>query len=305
MQSLLRFMRSLRGRSAWHSSFSHAVGAVLTYTGRCVALWRRHDAWLAFLESPAMAGISTIDTVLVERYQHRYISKAWSKQRRLKALRDHYDFVLARFPRPLFHTLYREREVTLGTVPLRDGDSLTLLMKAPYRRGREGEMSLALVDSAGLQISYAQFSIIDGGTTLVIGCLQGAANNAGLDAVRDMTRQCHGLRPKNLLLSLVRTVADAFGVEHVLGIANGAHVFAGLPGKIKADYDAFWLEAGGVPTDDGFYEIPAREPVRSAMDVESKRRSEFRRREALRHEACERVLLAFGIERVADIPLAA
>jgi len=297
--SILRFARSLRNRTGWHSSRSHAAGAVLTYVGRSIARWREHDAWLAFLESTPMAGITSIDHVLIERYQHRYLSKAWSRERRLAAVRDHYEFALARFPRPFFHTLYRERKVVAGQVELRDGGKLSLIVKAPMRRSREGELSLSLTDEAGLQISYATISFVDGGRTLVIGCLQGAANNAGRDVVRELTRQCHGLRPKNLLLSMIRALAEAFGVERVLGIGNARHVFAGIANKVKADYDAFWLEAGGVPGEDGFFELPPREPVRNAMDVESKRRSEFRRREALRHEACELLLSAFGFERPA------
>jgi uncharacterized protein VirK/YbjX len=166
-------------------------------------------------------------------------------------------------------------------------------------------MILALVDGAGLQVSYAQFSIINGGRTIAIGCLQGAANNAGLDAVRDLTRQCHGLRPKNLLLSMVRAVAEALGMEQVYGVSNGAHVFAGIANKVKADYDGFWLEAGGTETEDGFFELPPREPHRDAADVESKRRSEFRRREALRQQACEKVMAAFGIVHAVEIPIAA
>lgn len=305
MQSFFRFARSLRGRAGWHSTRTHAIGAVLTYALRCASRWRAHDAWLAFLEKPPMAGISSVDTVLVERYQHRYISKAWSKERRMKALRDHYDFALAHFPRPFFHTLYRERQVLAGRVTLRDGGLLSLIVKAPLRRGREGELSLSLTDESGLQISYATISFIDEGRTIVIGCLQGAANNAGRDVVRDLTRQCHGLRPKNLLLSMIRALADAFGVERVLGIGNAAHVFAGIPDKVKADYDAFWIESDGVAGDDGFYVLPPRDPVRNASEIESKRRSEFRRRETLRREVCELVVAAFGFERAAAVALAA
>jgi uncharacterized protein len=303
MQSLLRFARSLRGRAGWHSTRSHALGAVLTYCGRSMKRWRAHGEWLAFLESPAMAGITELDTVLVERYQHRYISKAWSTEQRLQAVRDHYDFALAHFPRQLFHMLYRERQVLAGKLMLRDGGELSLLVKAPIRRGREGELALSLTDETGLQLSYVQLSIINGGRTLVIGCLQGAANNAGRDAVRELTKQCHGLRPKNLLLSMVRSLAQAFGIEEVLGVGNDRHVFAGIKDKVKADYDGFWLDAGGELGDYGFYRLPPRDPVRLETDVESKRRSEFRRREALRHEACELILVPFGFER--PVPLAA
>jgi uncharacterized protein VirK/YbjX len=299
MQSLFRFARSLHGRAGWHSTRSHALGAVLTYCGRSVKRWRKHDAWLAFLESPAMAGITEVDRVLLERYQHRYISKAWSAEQRLQAVRDHYEFALARFPRQLFHMLYRERQVLAGKLTLRDGGKLSLLLKAPIRRGREGELSLSLTDDEGLQISYVQFSIINGGRTIVIGCLQGAANDAGREAVRDLTKQCHGLRPKNLLLSMVRALADAFGIDEVLGVGNDRHVFAGIANKVKADYDGFWLEAGGELGDAGFYRVPPRDPLRLEAEVESKRRSEFRRREALRHEACELILVPFGFDRPA------
>jgi uncharacterized protein VirK/YbjX len=299
MSSIFRFARSLRGRAGWHSTRVRGIGAAATYIVRCIARWREHDAWLAFLESRPMAGITSIDRVLPERYQHRYISLAWNTSQRLHALRGHYEFALARFPRPLFHTLYRERQVLLGKLRLRDGGQLSLILKAPFRRSREGEMSLSLTDENGLQISYATIAFIDGGRTIVIGCMQGAANNAGRDVVRELTRQCHGLRPKNLLLSMVRALAEAFGVERVIGIGNAAHVFAGIPDKVKADYDAFWVEAGGVPAEDGFYELPPREPARCASEVESKRRAEFRRREALRAEACELVTAAFGFERPA------
>ncbi|NID17554.1 VirK/YbjX family protein [Luteibacter yeojuensis] len=304
MPSILRFMRSLSGRAGWHSTRVRGIAAMLTYIGRCLARWREHDAWLAFLESPAMAGIASIDRVLPERYQHRYINLGWSRPKRLQALRDHYDFALARFPRPLFHMLYRERQVLLGKLRLRDGEDLSLILKAPFRRSREGEMSISLTDANGLQISYATIAFVDGGRTIVVGCLQGAANNAGRDAVRELTRQCHGLRPKNLLLSIVRALAGAFDIERVLGIGNAAHVFAGIPNKVKADYDAFWMEAGGVPQEDGFYELPPRDPERHASEIESKRRAEFRRREALRGAACERVVAAFVPER-APMALAA
>lgn len=304
MQSLFRFARSLRGRASWHSKRIRGISATLTYVGRSAVRFARHDAWLALLESPDMAGLTDVDPTLVERYQHRYLCRRWSLDRRLEALQAHYEFALARFPRPLFDTLYRSRQVRLGRIELRDGSGLNLILKAPRLRDREGELSLSLTDDNNLQISYAAISFIDGGRSIVVGCLQGAANNAGRDVVRDFTKQCHGLRPKNLLLSMIRSLADVFEVERVLGIGNTAHPFAGRPGKIKADYDAFWLEAEAVPAEDGFFAVPPREPTRCASEVESKRRSEFRRREALRHEACSLLVGAFGFQ-LGQVSLAA
>ncbi len=82
------------------------------------------------------------------------------------------------------------------------------------------------------------------------------------------------------------------GAERVLGIGNEAHPFASRK-KIKADYDGFWQENGGVADTQGFYAMPVHESVRSELTVESKRRSEFRRREALRSAACDLLVAAF------------
>src|ERR1700754_5200696 len=243
-----------------------------------------------------MAGLTAVDLTLVERYQHRYMNRHWSAMQRLAAVREHYAFAVVRFPANLFDPLYRQREVHVWRVVLRDGSCLSLLLKAPTIRGRDGELSISLTDDWGLQISYATISFVDGGRSVIIGCLQGAANNAGRDAIRELTRQSHGLRPKNLLLSMIRSLAEAMGAECVLGIGNQAHPFATRK-KIKADYDAFWQENGGVADAQGFYVMPVDEPVRGDSSVESQRRSEFRRREALRRGACALPVAAFGVPR--------
>jgi uncharacterized protein VirK/YbjX len=303
MQSLFRFARSLRGRAKWHSKRSRGISATLTYIARSLLHWREHAAWLASLDEAVMSGLTDVDATLIERYQHRYMNRQWSMSQRLAAVREHYAFASEHIPPMLFDRLYLQREVRVGRLALRDGGGVSVILKAPALRGREGELSLSLTDDSGLQISYATLSFVDGGRTVIVGCLQGAANNAGLDVIRDLTRQCHGLRPKNLLLSMVRALAEAMGAERVLGIANEAHPFAGRK-KIKADYNAFWMENDGVADDNGFFAMPVHEPVRSEATVESKRRSEFRRREALRRDACELLVSAFVVRRHA-MPIAA
>jgi uncharacterized protein VirK/YbjX len=303
MQSFLRFARSLRGRAQWHSARSRGMNAALTYIARSLLHWREHSAWLHFLDHSVMSSLTAVDATLIERYQHRYMNRRWSMRQRLDAVHQHYAFAAARFPPMLFDRLYLQREVPVGRLSLRDGRGVSLLLKAPPLRGREGELSLSLTDDSGLQISFATISFIDQGRTVVIGCLQGAANNAGRDVIRDLTRQCHGLRPKNLLLSMIRALAEAMGAGRILGIANAAHPFASRK-KIKADYDAFWLENDGVADGQGFYAMPVHEHVRSELTIESKRRSEFRKREALRREACDLLVAAFRL-RGDVLPLAA
>jgi uncharacterized protein VirK/YbjX len=291
MSSLKRFIRSLPGR-ARHRGLAGAV----KYTARGLLRWRRHAAWLSFIDAhPPMATIVHNDPPLLERYQHRFISLRMSMDERLAVLISHYAVVLRCFPPVLVRELYVGREVRLGALPLRDGGTVDVVLKAPPLRGREGELGIYLVDEAGLHISYAVITFADGGRTVLIGCMQGAAAAGGREAVRDLTRRSHGLRPKNLLLSMIHAMAARVGAERIRAVGNAVHPFAGMADKIKADYDSFWLECGGLPGKDGMFDLSAREPVRDISEVESKHRSAFRKREALRLDACALLGTALGV----------
>ncbi|TCV92150.1 hypothetical protein EC912_108144 [Luteibacter rhizovicinus] len=305
MSSLSRFIRSLRGRSQWHSTRLRGAEAAVKYAARCLRAWKPHGRWLAFLdETPGMAGVVAVDPTLVERYQHRFISRSLRTRRRLAILSDHYAFAAQHFPRELFDAIYLRRTVDIGAIALRDGGALRIVLKAPALRGREGELSIYLFDENGLQLSFATVTIADDGSTLLIGCIQGAAAGAGREVIRDLTKQCHGLRPKNLLLSLIYALAEGFGIKRIRAVGNAVHPFAGIANKIKADYDGFWSENDGILSDDGLFDLPPSEPVRSELDVESKHRSAFRKREALRRQACTVVAMAFQ-HAVRDISMAA
>jgi hypothetical protein len=190
---------------------------------------------------------------------------------------------------------------SLGWLRLKDGSDVELRLSLPTGRSREGELALYLLQSDGRTLSSMIFTLADEGRSLLIGCMQGATHGLGRDAVRDFTKQAYGLRPKNLLLSMLYALASATAVEHICGVGNRAHPFAGSR-KIKADYDGFWQECRGVPMEDGFYRLPSCEPQRDETQVESKNRSSFRKREALRRQACELMVAPFGATR---LPLAA
>jgi uncharacterized protein VirK/YbjX len=295
MSSLKRFVRSLPARVR-HRGLTGAI----KYSVRGLLHWRRHAAWLAFVEKNApMAQVAQKDPPLIERHQHRFISLRMGPGERLAALASHYAVVLRCFPPVLVRELYVGREVRLGALPLRDGTMVDVVLKAPALRGREGELGIYLADEHGLHLSYAVITFADDGRTVLIGCMQGATADAGREAVRDLTRRSHGLRPKNLLLSMIHAVAARVGAERIRAVSNAVHPFAGMADKIKADYDSFWLENGGVRGEAGMFDLPATEPVRDIARVESKHRSAFRKREALRLDACALLGTALGAPREA------
>lgn len=295
------FLESMQDRTDWRGSIPTRAFYALKYALRSLRLRPLQAAWLAFIyDDPRMRAMLTRDPRLVERPQHAYISRELGRPDGYAIIRAHYAFVLSHFAARERTAIYLDGRLEVGRLTLKDGNDIAVELRRPTGRGREGELALYLVNAAGQPLSSIIFTIADDGRRLLLGCLQGAAHELGRDAVRELTRQCHGLRPKNLLLSILLGFGAAIGTERVFGVGNAAHPFAREPGKIKADYDGFWLECGGVPSVNGFYELPAREPLRDVAEVDSKHRSAFRRREALRALATDQLLTALALQ----VPLA-
>ncbi|WP_266171891.1 VirK/YbjX family protein [Dyella subtropica] len=287
------FLRSLRHRHDWRGSLPKRFASALKYLARCARMARRQSAWLKTLYgSPRLTAMLAHDPRLLERWHHHYINRRLSRAHRMAVIRDHYRFVFSQLPDAMVDAVYLRGRYLLGVLALKDGSELLIELRRPSGRSREGELALCLANTQGQLLSSVIFSIADEGRSLLIGCMQGAAADLGREAVRDLTKQCHGLRPKNLLFSLLLAFAEVAGTEQIRGVSNLAHPFAGEQDKIKADYDSFWQECQGEPLSDGFFALPSREPVRDEMQVESKHRSAFRKREALRREAGELLISA-------------
>lgn len=290
-----RFKLSMRSRDDWHGGPLKRFFSATKYLYRSASVWTKHAHWLDFIATtPAMPAVIAHDRRLLERYQHRYISLRFNRQTRLAIVQSHYRFIASHWPAALFQSVYVERAATVGKLSLRDGSTVDIVLKAPPIKGLEGELGIYLCDDTGMTLSSTIVTIADDGTTLLIGCVQGAKATAGKEAVRELTRQCHGLRPKNLLLSLAYAVAASYGIERIRGVGQAVHPFAGRDNKIKSDYNGFWLEAGGVLAADGLFDMPPHEAERDAATVDSKHRSAFRRREALRAEAMATLRRALG-----------
>ncbi|WP_114241777.1 DUF535 family protein [Dyella sp. C9] len=293
-------LRSLSQRRDWRGPLHKRLAAGLKYVARSARMARRQSAWLRELyDSPRLSAFLAHDPRLHERWHHHYINRRMGRSRRLAVIRSHYHFAFSCLPAAMVDAIYLSGRHELGALNLKDGSQLLLELRRPLGRSREGELALCLANSQGQVLSSLIFSIADAGQTLLVGCLQGAAPELGREAVRELTKQCYGLRPKNLLFSLLLAFGSFTGAREVRGVSNLAHPFAGEDDKIKADYDGFWEECQGELQADGFFALPIREPERDESQVESKHRSAFRRRELLRREACARLLAALRGQPVA------
>lgn len=191
--------------------------------------------------------------------------------------------------------MYADGQVVLAEAAMKNGEPLRVLLMPPTRKGCEGELNLALATVDDTLLFSVTLTVLPSTGELLVGCLQGPNTEDGQERVRLVTRQCHGLRPKNLLLSLLYGFAAQHGLPRLRGISNDGHARSG---RIKASYDTFWIESARVLAGDGFFDLPPTEPERSELEVASKHRSAFRQREALRRELVAGTLFALSLPTI-------
>jgi uncharacterized protein len=279
-------LSSLRGRADWSGSRSKRSVTGLKYLMRAACMPLRHGRFLSFINEYApMRLYRQRDPRLLERHMHRFVNAHWRRRRRLAYLHQHYRFALSHLPSGLFDRVYALGHARLGSLTAKDGSLLTLCLRPPIFKGCEGELCLQLCDSNNNPLYSIVFTVSDEDASIMIGCLQGPRGKDARDVVRELTRQMHGMRPKQLMLSLVYAFARRYGITRLLAISNEAHPLRRTGRPLLSDYDAFWREQHGQPVEGGWYQLPPTQVHKSEAEVPSHHRSAFRRREALRRQA--------------------
>jgi uncharacterized protein VirK/YbjX len=117
-----------------------------------------------------------------------------------------------------------------------------------------------------------------------IGCIQGGKTEDAREAIRLATRELHGMRPKQLMVTLARQLGHEYGCEKLLMVSNRNRVIykAIRHGRVLADYDQLWEELGARKREDGDYEMACAGLGEPDLElIASKKRAEARRRHEL------------------------
>lgn len=276
--------RSLCGRTDWSDDPGRLALMAGKYLVRALGTPVRHHQYLSFLAShPSLRACVEADPRLLERYQHRFVNRRWHRADRLHAVHTHYRLLLERWSTDLFDRVYVQGRATLGYFTLKDGSDVALHLRPPAHMNCEGELTLELTDAFDRTLYRLVMTLIDD-DTLAIGCIQGPSGEDAREVVRELTKNMHGMRPKQLMLVLAYAFAGQCGLRRILAVGNAAHPLQGRE-RLFSDYDAYWLEQGGVAVDGGWFLMPATLHHRTEAELESKRRALFRRRAELRWEA--------------------
>ncbi|WP_240669209.1 DUF535 family protein [Dyella sp. M7H15-1] len=266
----------------------------------CVPL--RHARFLSFVAAhPQMRAYQQRDPRMLERHNHRYMNVHSSLRERVEQVRQHYRFALTQLPSDLFELIYVFGYASLGCLSAKDGSLLTLFLRPPISNGCEGELYLQLCDSNEDPLYSIVFTVSDEEPAIRIGCLQGPRGEGAKELVRELTRNMYGMRPKQLMLSLVYAFANHYGIKQLMGVSNEAHPLRRKGRAIFSDYDAFWEEQQGQLTKGGWYALPSTPTHKSEAEVPSNHRSAFRKREAFRLQA-ERLLINALVQPIPKLP---
>jgi len=239
-------------------------------------------AWLRLLNShPAFSEYVRNCPRFLYKVYRPYISNALRPEERLAAIQAHYEFV---FRRGLGQMVARASlgPVALAAVEGKSGLPYEIQLRTVNMFDREGDLVLQLAQDGKIVYTVA-FTVAPraGHPAISIGCVQGGKTEDAREAIRLATRDLHGMRPKQLMVSLVRQLGFEYGCTRMHMVSNRNRVIykAIRHGRVLADYDLLWEELGAVKNAGGDYEIDCA-PL-AAPDLEaipSKKRSEARKR---------------------------
>lgn len=223
---------------------------------------------------------------------HRpYLTVKMSKLECLFALRDHYTLITQRMPLKLLLGCLNKEPAVLGNAVDKQGNKVMLKMASLSNLNREGEMTLLSCNADGVILAKITFILMNYGQrpTIFIGGLQGADKEVPHTEIHETTKACYGLFPKRLALEGVCSLAHYLGIDQIIAVGNGGHIYRNWRYRSKkdvlhADYDEFWLSIGGRKMTSGYFQLPLRIPRKPIESIASKKRAEYRRRYQLLDE---------------------
>jgi uncharacterized protein VirK/YbjX len=249
---------------------------------RALLHWKQTPDWLALLNShPAFSEYLRNYPKFLYKVYRPYISHALNPAQRLDTIRAHYGFM---FRRGLGQTIARASlaPLVLAEVAGKSGLPYQIQLRTVNMCEREGELALQLAQDGKVLYTVA-FAVAprDGVAAINVGCIQGGRTDDAREAIRVATRDLHGMRPKQLMVSLVQQLGHDYGCQRMVMVANRNRVIykAIRLGCVMADYDQLWTELGARARVDGDFEMDCA-PV-AAPDLEqiaSKKRSEAKKR---------------------------
>ncbi|APZ43974.1 DUF535 family protein [Acidihalobacter ferrooxydans] len=257
--------------------------------------------WLDYLShAPELQRALAAHPWLIDRLHRPFLKANLTRAQRLAALSDHYAICRQIGWMPLFDAL-ADKALRLACIQGRTRE-FWLDLTYTSRFGKEGEWTLHLAVE-NRRIYSAAFSFQDPAHPyLFIGCIQGPSGDGARDEVREITRDLHDARPRDLMLETIRQIAIRAGMDRVGIVRTREHVYRHPRSRFKKrntktawkfDYDQWAQELEATATDRCWI-IPAQGRHRDIDSLPSKKRAAARRRDAQRNAIRAQLQHALG-----------
>lgn len=216
-----------------------------------------------------------------------YIHNEWDVAKKLNTIATHYE-LLSR-SNPKLTQISSSIRVEICNL---DHMSKAVVVGIDYATWftREGELVINIFRNK-LRVASMAFTLAryNNDTVAYVGAVQGIHGGVpaeeSLDIYKQLTKEFFGLRPRSLLLEVLKVVAHKLGVKKIFGVTeqnrHHRHQYFGNDQntEFKNNYNPFWEEHNGVINDDiGFYEIPMDPAIKDISEIAAKKRGQYRRR---------------------------
>ena len=157
------------------------------------------------------------------------------------------------------------------------------------------------LDERRLYSLVFSMGVRDGEEVCYVGAIQGASGDDVQEIYKAVTKQLHGMRPRDLLIETLRVCCEAMGVHRLLFVADqhrhhrDVQYFGAEKARALTDYDAIWIDRGAELRRDGFFSLPAHRDPRDLASVPSNKRSMYRKRVELTDALFRAVAVKFQV----------
>lgn len=256
-----------------------SVRRVVTQFARCAYHLEAFRDRFGNPDNPALQETLALRPSLMACVIHPYLNVDWQFDQKLDAISGHYKLLTGRLG-----ILHLPPAASIILADLLDATQIRLHKSLFF--DHEGELTVSLFKGDERLYSLT-FMLGQIGAELVAyaGGLQGLRSPEAIEIYHSMTRGMHGLRPRDLLVTAFRLLCGSLGIARILAISDRKRICSNsyhCPGdQIFLSYDSAWIECGGIPLDDAFFALSPRLTQRSAKDIPTRKRAQYRRRYAM------------------------
>ncbi|SUT94467.1 Protein of uncharacterised function (DUF535) [[Actinobacillus] rossii] len=204
----------------------------------------------------------------------KFCDRRFSVSDRVNAIKSAFDQAEDKWGTAICQTLVEKQSVLLAQLTEDWAVYLNINAIDPF----EGFFSLNIKNVEGRSVYDASFTFLPN-NQLLIASIQGPNSEDAQELVKVATKQMHGMRPMYMLVNAFKNVAEALDCE-LVGIAhkNQAKYRWNDHSKLLFNYDEFWQENEAMLNPQGYWALPLTIERKSLDDIQSKKRSMYRKR---------------------------